>query len=774
MTDSRDTSAGSTDSSAPDTLGRFELLTTFATGGMAELFLARERGVAGLERVVVIKRLLPHLTDDPDSIEMFLREARLVARLNHPNVVQTYELGEEEEGDYFLAMEYLHGSTLRELQRLADEQDESIPLPIAVSIIEQACRGLHAAHELRDLEGNPVELIHRDVSPQNLMCTDEGYVKLLDFGVAKAAEGKEATYSGHIKGKFSYMSPEQLHREPLDRRSDIFALGVVTWELATGERLFDRDGEFETMTAITEEEVPPPSSRNPDVPEQLDRVIGRALEKNREARYSTAEQMREDLDELAEDHSLGRSEDDLAEFVESLAGEQLDARRETLREALDGSLTADERARLRHEQGVRNLETGAEAATSVERPGSRGSGALDKSGSSPSGQPRRAYADNAATSPRGPTQTSSNDTPTSERMATRWQIGLTTAALLLLLASALLTFWERSDAETTSEGSEAAAELSGPPLTFGTAPFVTGKVLEEDIKPVIEYLEQGLGRPVEFSIAPSYGAASNQLREGEVDVALLTPLLFIRTRRAESDVQPIAVREFGGSPTSDGMLLVRSGAEYQTVEDLRGATFCLTDKNSTTGNFLPRVLIRRRGWEPNEFIGEIQWSGNHLQVMRDLIDGRCEVAATYSGAFLTAGDQGIPVGRFRQLEITGHTPSDTVTGRPGLPADVFEQIQKLLLDFNPEKHAGTPSVGDTLRITGFQKPREEHYRSLEEAVDANIDILARFNFPGVAELAPDAGPADRPDAGPSDIGRDATRDGEAEKTVPDGGDITAE
>ena len=181
----------------PDTIGRYELLTKFATGGMAELFLARERGVGGLERVVVIKRLLPHLTDDTSSVEMFLREARLVARLNHPNVVQTYELGEEE-GEYFLAMEYLHGSTLRELQKLAEDRYDRIPLEIAVSAIDQSSRGLHAAHELRDFEGELVGLIHRDVSPQNLMLTEEGYVKLLDFGVAKAVEGKEATYSGNI------------------------------------------------------------------------------------------------------------------------------------------------------------------------------------------------------------------------------------------------------------------------------------------------------------------------------------------------------------------------------------------------------------------------------------------------------------------------------------------------------------------------------------------------------------------------------------------------
>ncbi len=744
-----ETSTGA-ESGAPDTLGRFELLTSFATGGMAELFLARERGVAGLERVVVIKRLLPHLTDDPESIEMFLREARLVARLNHPNVVQTYELGEEH-GDYFLAMEYLHGSTLRELQRLTDR--DGLPLPIAVSAIEQASRGLHAAHELRDLEGNPVELIHRDVSPQNLMLTDEGYVKLLDFGVAKAAEGKEATYSGHIKGKFSYMSPEQLHREPLDRRSDIFALGIVTWELLAGERLFDRDGELETMTAITEEKAPPPSAHKPAVPPELDEVVARALAKDRQDRYSTAEQMRRDLAELAERHDLSRDEADLAEFVESTAGDQLDARRETLHEALDGSLTADERARLRHERGVRSANRAGreDGATTVETPGSASNAAP---ASNPKNSPRRARADRGSTSSDLPVQDDASGT----RRATRWQIGLTGAAVVLLFATAALTFWDRTGGESVEPDPEATAEPSGPPLTLVMPPFVTEKILNDDMGPIVDYLEPRLERPIELSVAASYGDASRKLREGEVDLGLLTPLLFIRTRRAAPDVQPVVVREFGGSPTSDGMLLVPSDADHQTLADLEGATFCLTDKNSTTGNFLPRVYIRRQGWRPERFIGEVQWSGNHLQVMRDLVDDHCDVAATYSGAFVAAGEHGIPVGQFRTLAITGHSPSDTITARPGLSRELFERLQRLLLDFDPRKHAGTSKVGETLQITGFQRPREEIYRDLADAVDAHLDILARFDFPGVDELARDAGLPAAPDAGsapPPETGLDS-------------------
>ena len=748
VTETGDTPGGQPESPAPNSISKYELLTKFATGGMAELYLARERGVGGLERVVVIKRLLPHLADDPSSVDMFLREARLVARLNHPNVVQTYELGEEG-GDYFLAMEYLHGSTLRELESLAEDKRDGIPLPIAVSVIEQASRGLHAAHELRDFEGNLVELIHRDVSPQNLMCTAEGYVKLLDFGVAKAAEGKEATYSGNIKGKFSYMSPEQLEREQLDRRSDLFALGIVTWELLTGQRLFDRDGELETMRAITKEEAEPPGSINPDIPEEIDRIVLKALEKSRRDRYESVEEFRLELSEVAEAHDLLRDENRLAEFVDEVAGEQLEARRETLQEALERSLTADERATLRHEEGLRGMTpTPSEDRTSVQRPSVDRApmGLMRDSSVTATGEndPTRVERPGSDPTPSNVTPGSHPGTsfpetssPTKSDMAARWQIGLVTAAVILLAASGILVFWGGggdSDGQSNS-GSPltASPEVSGKPLTFGIPPIATEEVLRKDYQPIEFHLERATGRPIEIIISESYVETSRELRAGKLDLALITPLLFIRTRRAEPDVQPLAVREFDGAVTSDGLLLVLGESDIQTLEDLRDKVFCLTDKNSTTGNFLPRVLIRRRGWDPQTFIGRVHWSGNHLQVLRDLVAGKCDAAATYSGSFLTADEHGVPVGRFRTLAITGHTPSDTLTARPGLSRDLVEELQSALVTFDSQKHAGKKAVGKTFQITGFQKPREELYKDLAAAVDEHGDILVRFGFPGLEE-----------------------------------------
>lgn len=733
---------------SPDELGRFELLTKFATGGMAELYLARERGVAGLERVVVIKRLLPHLSGDPSSVDMFLREARLVARLNHPNVVQTYELGEEK-GEYFLAMEYLHGSTLRELQSLAEEEHGHLPLEIALTAIDQGSRGLHAAHELRDLEGNLVGLIHRDVSPQNLMLTVEGYVKLLDFGVAKAAEGKEATYSGNIKGKFSYMSPEQLHREQLDRRSDIFALGIVTWEMCVGERLFDRDGELGTMQAITEEAAPPPSERNPSVPRELDAVVLKALEKDRSDRYQTVEQFRQDLIEVGEAFDLLSDENTLAQFVRDVAGEQLEARNRTLQDALDRSLTADERARLRHERhgpgsqsGLDQPDSGGEP-TAVERPSDRGpSSTAPNTPSSPRHGDSLPFGEPGAdtTEPdsgpanlaSGPPETVSG--PTNADIAYRWQVGLTVGAVLLLAASAVIAFWGRSAESSDGEAAESETmiepEISGEPLEFGVTPIATESVLRKEFEPIERYLERSLQRPINVVVADSYEETATKLRNGEFDVAMLTPLLFVRTRRAESGIQPLAIREFDGSIKSNGLLLIRSGSQVSNLADLRGQTFCFTDENSTTGNFLPRVYLRREGFEPRDFIGRVHWSGNHLQALKDLIAEKCEVAATYSGSYLTADEHELQTGKFRQLAVTGDTPSDTITGRPGLPKAVAEKFQEVLFQFDPDEHLQGDPVGKTLKLTGFQKPEDEDYADLEQAVREHGDILERFDFPG--------------------------------------------
>ena len=315
-------------------VGRYEILGELATGGMAEILLGRLSGPSGFERVVVIKRILPHLAREPAFVAMFLDEARTVARIHHPNVVQVHELGGDGAGrDLYLVMEYLEGESAAGLLRRLRVAGEMLDPWLAAHVIAESCRGLHAAHELTDGEA-PLDVVHRDVSPQNIFITYAGGVKVLDFGIAKAADRTVRTEAGQVKGKFAYMSPEQCLGKPLDRRTDVFALGAVLHELLTGRRVFKRATEMLTFKAICEQPVPPPSSVLASVPAALDEVCLRALARDREDRYATAADMRRDL--LAAMRGLGREDDPeerLARLMHERFAERIEDKQEMLRRA---------------------------------------------------------------------------------------------------------------------------------------------------------------------------------------------------------------------------------------------------------------------------------------------------------------------------------------------------------------------------------------------------------------------------------------------------------
>src|ERR1043165_3645421 len=245
-------------------LGKFEILALLALGGTAEIYLARIGGAAGFEKYVVVKCLHDHLADDPEFVKMFLDEARLAAYLDHSNIVQTMELGEYE-NRHFMAMEVLAGPSLARVVRRAGE----IPVPLVLNMVAQSCAGLHYAHE-RNANGKPLNIVHRDISPQNLVVSFEGVVKLVDFGIAKAELRETRTQSGTIKGKFAYMSPEQCVATNVDRRTDVFALGVIGHELLTGRRLFKKPSPYETYQAVIDCNVPAPSSENVEIDPALD------------------------------------------------------------------------------------------------------------------------------------------------------------------------------------------------------------------------------------------------------------------------------------------------------------------------------------------------------------------------------------------------------------------------------------------------------------------------------------------------------------------------
>lgn len=320
-------------------IGRYDILGQLATGGMAEILLGRLVGPSGFERVVVIKRILPHLARERALVEMFLDEARIVARIRHPNVVQVHELGGEG-SELYLAMEYLEGESVSGLLRRLYTQGDGLDHWISAHIVAEACRGLHAAHELTDGE-IPLDLVHRDVSPQNLFVTYGGGVKVLDFGIAKVADRSAQTEAGQVKGKFAYMSPEQCQGKALDRGSDIFALGAVLYELLTGRRLFKRATALMTMKAITEHPVTPPSSLASTIPAALEAVCLRALARRRQDRYADAAEMRREL--VAAMRAMGREEDPeeaLGRLMHQLFAGRIEDKQEMLRKArLEASLS---------------------------------------------------------------------------------------------------------------------------------------------------------------------------------------------------------------------------------------------------------------------------------------------------------------------------------------------------------------------------------------------------------------------------------------------------
>ncbi len=273
--------------------GKYLIVGELAVGGMAEVFLGVHRGPEGFQKAVVIKRVLPAYSGNPSFVQMFVDEARIAARLEHPNIVRTYEFGEAD-GQYFTTMEYLPGEDLAKVLDKLSFSRQQTPLHIAAGIMANVCAGLHFAHQLTDTSGRPLSLIHRDINPANIIVTYSGEVKLIDFGVAKTTTSE--TQTGTIKGKVAYMSPEQLLARGVDQRSDVFSTGVVLWELLTGRPLFLRDSEAATMYAIMNDPMRTPSRLRPEIPRELDAICMRALARTPADRYESAEELGMELE----------------------------------------------------------------------------------------------------------------------------------------------------------------------------------------------------------------------------------------------------------------------------------------------------------------------------------------------------------------------------------------------------------------------------------------------------------------------------------------------
>jgi serine/threonine-protein kinase len=341
-------------------LGRYCVVDEIGVGGMASVHLARVDGPGGFQKWVAIKRIHDHLVEDEAFVNMFFDEARVAASISHPNVATVFDLGKD--GDsYWIAMEYLHGEPLREAMRRTESaarpagdrpQHESAarpggvrpqheasgqPMPpeIACRIIADAAEGLHAAHELLGPGGEKLDLVHRDVTPHNLFVTYEGVTKVVDFGIAKFSSRAASTRTGILKGKIAYMSPEQIAGEPIDRRTDVFALGVVLWELTTGQRLFRMESDLDTMAKVKECAPPRPSAIVRGYPIDLEKLVLKALSKNKNERYRTAREFSRALQSLLMRRGLFVGTDEVAAYMHSLFADRIRKREEHLRRAAD-------------------------------------------------------------------------------------------------------------------------------------------------------------------------------------------------------------------------------------------------------------------------------------------------------------------------------------------------------------------------------------------------------------------------------------------------------
>jgi serine/threonine protein kinase len=470
----------------PPTFGRYELLKRLAGGGMGEVYLARHRGAAGFQKLLVIKTLLPHLCEDEEFIHMFQDEARISAQLIHPNICQTFEF-DQIDGAWYIAMEYLRGEDVRRLWKAATVKGMSVPVPLICRIIADAAAGLDFAHALKDEHGEPYGIVHRDISPQNILVTFEGGVKVIDFGVAKAQGRMTHTRTGALKGKYSYMSPEQVNGEPVDSRTDIFALGIVLHELLTSLRLFKAESDVSTIERVKKAPIPAPSQLNPSLPKGLDGIVLTALERDVSKRYQTAQQFRLALEDWLVQERMSASSAHLAEFLKQVYRERLEA------ESKHGPLLGEAEPQAVPIGGRRPIsgasQPGALAAPHAAQPAglpfplepqaspaqAREGGAATRNERTPSRQTNPGSASGKSDVPPDDPSRAPTETGPGGPRAQRLMVGIAVAAAVGALSIAML--WPRAKEQAATAASAAVAVVSVVSDPPGAAISIDGKPL---------------------------------------------------------------------------------------------------------------------------------------------------------------------------------------------------------------------------------------------------------------------------------------------------------
>lgn len=673
-------------------LGKYQLVARLASGGMAEIYLARQLAAGAFSRLVVVKRILPHLSEEPRFVQMFLEEARLASQIHHPNVVQIFDVDQHEK-DYYIAMEYIDGISVGALCRRARKYNVLPPPHVTAEIVLQACDGLHAAHQLSDETGTRLGLVHRDVSPHNLMIAKTGVVKLVDFGIAKAKTTAIRTRTGDIKGKFPYMSPEQVRAEELDCRTDIFSLGAILAELLAGDRLFERNSELATLKAITEDTLPVMSELNSAVPIPLSNVVAKALARPREERFASAAEMATALRAVLDQLGSRTSAQTLSAYLEAECDELLEARSRAIRSV--DQLSSGSMSTVPKVEGFDASETSQEMPV----------GDFDKT--QPMKKPSSGDLSTLKTMP------SDSKVPLDEAAKGRKPrrvglfVGLVGLFLVAAIVAGLIVFFSNRESIP-----------SGPPLYYAHPPTYSPENIKKGFAPLTKYLQRKIDRRVEVVVTKDYATLKDDLIKGSIHFANLSPLLFVQARNQTPDIVPLVSHTYEGARTYQGYLVTRTDSGISSAEEISGHHFCYVDRGSTSGYLLPRQFLRSKGLDPDRVFKAATFSGSHEQVMRDVVARKCDAGAVYSGAFASAADLGVASSNLRLIAVAGQTPWDVICASPKLPREVTEKLRKALTDFQVERDLGRKIVSDIFRIDGFVEPHLDDFNEIEEAARA--------------------------------------------------------
>ena len=517
-------------------LGKYRLLAELGHGGMAQVFLALAKGVAGFNKLVVVKVIQPDLAEDPDFIRMFLDEARLAARLNHPNVVQTNEVDHDGKR-YFLAMEYLEGQTLNRVFNRMGRDPKLLPLGHRLRLIADSLSGLHYAHELRDFDGSALGVVHRDVTPHNVFVTYDALVKVVDFGIAKALNSNAQTQSGVLKGKVSYMAPEQARGERVDRRADLFSVGMILWQVATGKRLYRDLPDMVVIQKLCSNEIPKVGTMAPFVPTRLQAIIDHALAPDREQRYGTAAELQADIEAYLEQTGSRITSREIGK----LAAEHFAEERAEIQGIIEEQLRQEVQ------------ESAVVALPNLGQKGSESGRSTARGISVPTGTVPVAGALVAATGDTATSVTYTGPTRLQRRRKRNRAIGVGATAAVLLGAGLAIGLWPKGGADAAGvpsasasaavktftlriDSQPAAATVTERGNPMGTTP------LSIPIDP-----ETAIDRVFVVS-APGY--APYEVRPGRLssDLTVLAPLIAAATASATGSAGPQSTGTPGGHP----------------------------------------------------------------------------------------------------------------------------------------------------------------------------------------------------------------------------------